>query len=126
VINETLAMREWPRVFFAGQISGVEGYTESIATGMLAGHYAAAVALGHAPVTVPRETALGSLVNYITHYEGKSFQPANITFDLLQPLDEETRRRVRDKKERRRIQCERALGAFDSWWAAQTLSPATV
>jgi methylenetetrahydrofolate--tRNA-(uracil-5-)-methyltransferase len=126
VITETLAMREWPRVFFAGQISGVEGYTESIATGMLAGCYAAAVASGQVPVTVPRETALGSLVNYITHFEGKNFQPANITFDLLQPLDEETRRRIRDKKERRRIQCERALSAFDSWWAGQSVAPARV
>ncbi|HEY0759443.1 MAG TPA: methylenetetrahydrofolate--tRNA-(uracil(54)-C(5))-methyltransferase (FADH(2)-oxidizing) TrmFO [Acidisarcina sp.] len=119
VISETLSMRAYPGIFFAGQISGVEGYTESIATGMLAGLYAAAVAEGRSPACVPRETALGSLVNYITRYEGKSFQPANITFDLLQPLDEETRRRVRDKKERRRMQCERALAAFDGWWAEQ-------
>ena len=119
VITETLAMREWPGVFFAGQISGVEGYTESMATGLLAGLYAAAAAQGRTPATVPRETALGSLVNYITHFEGKNFQPANITFDLLQPLDEETRKRVRDKKERRRIQCERALAAFDGWWGLE-------
>ncbi len=67
--------------------------------------------------TVPRETALGSLVHYITHAEGKSFQPANITFDLLVPLEEETRKRVRDKRERQRMQCERALAAFEGWWA---------
>ena len=117
VLNETLAMRTWPGVFFAGQISGVEGYTESIGTGMLAGLYAAKAALGEEIRTVPRETALGSLVHYITHAEGKSFQPANITFDLLLPLEEETRKRVRDKRERKRIQCERALAAFEGWWA---------
>ena len=66
----------------------------------------------------PRITALGSLVNYITNAEAKNFQPANITFDLLPALDEETRRRVRDKKERRRIVCEQALAAFDVWWRA--------
>ncbi len=104
-------------LFFAGQISGVEGYTESIASGLLAGLYAAAVAHGEEPVTVPRQTALGSLVNYITQADAKHFQPANITFDLLVPLEEETRRKVRDKKERHRMICERALAAFDGWWA---------
>ena len=71
------------------------------------------------PTSAPRETALGSLVHYITHAEGKRFDPANITFDLLVPLEEETRRKIRDKRERHRIQCERALAAFDAWWAAQ-------
>jgi methylenetetrahydrofolate--tRNA-(uracil-5-)-methyltransferase len=102
-------------IFFAGQICGVEGYTESIATGMLAGIYAAAIAHGHEPAPVPRATALGSLVHYITHAERKNFQPANMTFDLLEPLDEETRRKIRDKKERHRLQCERSLPAFDQW-----------
>ncbi len=104
-------------ILFAGQISGVEGYTESIATGMLAGIYAAALAHGEEPVPVPRATALGSLVHYITHADPKGFQPANITFDLLEPLEEELRKKVRDKKARHRIQCERALAAFDTWWA---------
>ena len=110
-------------VLFAGQICGVEGYTESIASGMLAGIYAAAFANGDNPVPVPRATALGSLMHYITHADPKNFQPANITFDLLQPLDEETRRRVRDKKERHRIVCDRALEAFDEWRAAAELCP---
>ena len=112
------AKGEHPDILFAGQISGVEGYTESIATGMLAGIYAASLAGGEEPVPVPRETALGSLVHYITHADVKHFQPANITFDLLLPLEEEVRRKVRDKKERHRIQCERALAALDSWWSA--------
>lgn len=106
------------RILVAGQLSGVEGYTESIATGLLGGLYAASLARGEQPIPIPRATALGSLVHYITHADAKHFQPANITFDLLEPLDEETRRRVRDKKERRRIQCERALAAFDDWWTA--------
>ncbi len=104
---------------FAGQISGVEGYTESIATGLLAGIYAAALARGEEPTAgCPARRALGSLVHYITHADAKDFQPANITFDLLEPLEEELRKKVRDKKERHRIVCERALAAFDAWWDA--------
>jgi methylenetetrahydrofolate--tRNA-(uracil-5-)-methyltransferase len=112
-----LAGSKNPIILFAGQISGVEGYTESIATGMLAGIYAAALVRGEEPVAVPRATALGSLIHYITHADPKDFQPANITFDLLEPLEDELRKRIRDKKERHRIQCERSLAAFDAWWA---------
>ncbi|MGA8163294.1 MAG: methylenetetrahydrofolate--tRNA-(uracil(54)-C(5))-methyltransferase (FADH(2)-oxidizing) TrmFO [Acidobacteriaceae bacterium] len=115
VLGRLLQMKQHPGIFFAGQISGVEGYTESIATGMLAGIYAAAIARGETPVSVSRGTALGSLVRYVTEADPKRFQPANITFDLLEPLDEETRRKVRDKRERHRIQCERALAAFEAW-----------
>jgi methylenetetrahydrofolate--tRNA-(uracil-5-)-methyltransferase len=115
VLTERLSLKSWPNVFIAGQLSGVEGYTESIATGMLAGIYAATVSEGLEPALIPRETALGSLVHYITHAESKRFQPANITFDLLQPLDEGTRKKIRDKRERHRQQCERALRAFDLW-----------
>jgi methylenetetrahydrofolate--tRNA-(uracil-5-)-methyltransferase len=116
LLNEHLALKSRERILFAGQLSGVEGYTESIATGMLAGIYAAVLARGEEPVPVPRGTALGSLVHYITHADAKNFQPANVTFDLLEPLEEEMRRKVRDKKERHRLQCERALAAFDTWW----------
>ena len=70
---------------------------------------------GEDPAPAPRASALGSLVHYITHAEPKNFQPANITFDLLESLEEETRKKVRDKKERHRIQCDRALAAFDGW-----------
>jgi methylenetetrahydrofolate--tRNA-(uracil-5-)-methyltransferase len=117
VLTPWLNMKDHPGIFFAGQISGVEGYTESIATGMLAGMYAALQAQGVAAEPVPRGTALGSLVRYITQADAKRFQPANITFDLLEPLDEATRRRVRDKRERHRMQCERALEAFGNWIA---------
>ena len=116
LLDEALRLKARPEILFAGQISGVEGYTESIATGMLAGVYAAATAHGAQPVPVPRGTALGSLTHYITHADVKHFQPANITFDLLEPLEEEIRKKVRDKKERHRIVCERALAAFDAWW----------
>ena len=104
-------------ILFAGQLSGVEGYTESIATGLLAGIYAAALARSEEPAPAPRACALGSLVHYITLADPKDFQPANITFDLLEPLEEELRNRIRDKQERHRIVCERALAAFDAWWA---------
>ena len=117
LLDENLRLREAPWLMFAGQLSGVEGYTESIATGLLAGIYAAALARGEEPAPAPRACALGSLVHYITHAEPKDFQPANITFDLLEPLEEELRKKVRDKKERHRIVCERALKAFDAWWA---------
>jgi methylenetetrahydrofolate--tRNA-(uracil-5-)-methyltransferase len=122
LLDECLRLKSLPSLIFAGQICGVEGYTESIASGMLAGIYAAALSRGEEPKPVPRATALGSLVHYITHADVKNFQPANITFDLLEPLDldsldEETRRRVRDKKERHRIVCERALEAFEGWQA---------
>jgi len=125
LLDETLAMREHPEILFAGQIAGVEGYTESIATGLLAGFYAAERAHGRVAVPAPRRTALGSLVNYITRAETRHFQPANITFDLLEPLDEETRRRVRDKRERHRIVCEQALDAFHHWFARE-VTPATI
>jgi methylenetetrahydrofolate--tRNA-(uracil-5-)-methyltransferase len=124
LLDQSLSLKNSAtRLVFAGQLSGVEGYTESIATGMLAGLYAASLARGETPTPVPRATALGSLVHYITHADVKNFQPANITFDLLEPLDEETRRRIRDKKERHRIQCERSLAAFDAWWANSGYSP---
>jgi methylenetetrahydrofolate--tRNA-(uracil-5-)-methyltransferase len=125
LLDQTLVLKANApgRILFAGQICGVEGYTESIASGLLAGIYAAALAKGEEPVPVPRPTALGSLIHYITHADAKNFQPANITFDLLEPLDEETRRQVRDKKERRRIQCDRALAAFEQWRVAAELCP---
>lgn len=116
LLTETLQLRDHSRILFAGQISGVEGYTESIATGMLAGLYVAQLARGEQPEPIPRATGLGSLVHYITHADPARFQPANITFDLLQPLEEEFRRKVRDKRERHKLQCERSLAQFDEWW----------
>lgn len=113
LLSETLQMKQHPRVLFAGQICGVEGYVESIATGLMAGIHAAALATGAAPLPPPRASAFGSLTNYITHADPKKFQPANITFDLLPPLD----RKIRDRPERHRQQCELALKQFESWLA---------
>jgi methylenetetrahydrofolate--tRNA-(uracil-5-)-methyltransferase len=118
LLRETLQMKQHPNVLFAGQISGVEGYVESIATGLLAGMQASALALNTEPAPPPRATAFGALVNYICHAEAKHFQPANITFDLLMPLDEAIRRRIRDKKQRHAMVCERALAELDGWLKA--------
>jgi len=115
LLTELLNLKRHGGVFFAGQISGVEGYTESIAMGMLAGMNVAQTAQGRAPVPPPRETALGSLVHYLCHAESGDFQPANITFDLLPQLDEAVRRRVRDKKIRHKMVCETALEKLAAW-----------
>ena len=122
LLNETLQLKQHPNILIAGQLSGVEGYTESIATGLLAGRFAAALARDETPTAAPRLTANGSLTHYITHATSdggaKHFQPANITFDLLLPLEDDLRKKIRDKKERHRIQCERALVAWNYWLAA--------
>jgi len=115
LLRETLQMKQHPNVLFAGQISGVEGYVESIATGLLAGMQASALARDAEPIPPPRATAFGALVNYICHADAKNFQPANITFDLLQPLDDETGRRIRDKKQRHAMVCQRALAELNIW-----------
>ena len=125
LLDASLQMKAYPRVLFAGQICGVEGYVESMATGLLAGIYAVMLAnqYGEAipqspaaesefPPLIPRATALGSLIHYITRAEAKNFQPANITFDLLPALPE----KVRDRKQRHRLICEQALAEFDAWW----------
>jgi methylenetetrahydrofolate--tRNA-(uracil-5-)-methyltransferase len=111
LLQPTLQMKSHPQVFFAGQICGVEGYVESIATGLLAGIHAAALASNQPLTPAPRASAFGSLTHYVTHADPRNFQPANITFDLLPPLE----RKIRDRKERHRLQCEQALQAFDAW-----------
>jgi methylenetetrahydrofolate--tRNA-(uracil-5-)-methyltransferase len=117
----TLQLKNDSRVLFAGQISGVEGYAESIATGLMAGLNAAAMAAGKPVAAFPRETALGSLCHYITQAEAKTFQPANITFDLLPALDEAAKRQFKhDKKARRGEVCRRARVAFEEFVYANT------
>jgi methylenetetrahydrofolate--tRNA-(uracil-5-)-methyltransferase len=111
LLRGTLQMKTHPRVLFAGQICGVEGYVESIATGLMAGMNAAALVGGEDPVAPPRASAFGSLTHYVTHADAKNFQPANITFDLLPALE----KKMRDRKERRRLQCELAVKQFDEW-----------
>ncbi|HZQ42891.1 MAG TPA: methylenetetrahydrofolate--tRNA-(uracil(54)-C(5))-methyltransferase (FADH(2)-oxidizing) TrmFO [Acidobacteriaceae bacterium] len=126
LLTETLQLKQHPTILIAGQLSGVEGYTESIASGLLAGRFAAALAHGQQPQPAPRLTANGSLTHYITHAEAKHFQPANITFDLIPPLEEDFRRKIRDKKERHRIQCDRALTAWNDWLASSPVHQAAL
>ncbi len=111
LLLETLQMKAHPRIFFAGQICGVEGYVESIATGLMTGMHAASLVRDEAPTAPPRASAFGSLTHYVTHANPKNFQPANITFDLLPPLE----KKIRDRHERHRLQCELALREFDLW-----------
>jgi methylenetetrahydrofolate--tRNA-(uracil-5-)-methyltransferase len=126
LLTPLMNLRHYANVFFAGQISGVEGYTESIAMGMLVGMHASRIAQGLPAIAPPRDTALGSLVHYLCHAESKSFQPANITFDLLPQLDEATRRRIRDKKLRHKMVCDQALHAASQWLVKVGAIPAPV
>jgi methylenetetrahydrofolate--tRNA-(uracil-5-)-methyltransferase len=116
LLSPALQLRAHPRVFFAGQISGVEGYVEAIATGLMAGMHAAALAVGEEPRALPRDTALGSLCHYISGADSSNYQPANITFDLLPQLDDATRQKLRrDKHARHAEVCRRALEALDNY-----------
>lgn len=116
LLTPTLQLRSRPDVFFAGQISGVEGYVESIATGLMTGRHAAALAAGEPIRAFPRETALGSLCAYVSGADPSDYQPANITFDLLPALDEETRQKFRrDKRARHTEVCRRALEALEAY-----------
>lgn len=117
LLLETLQMREHPRVLFAGQISGIEGYTEAMATGMIAGMNAARLARGLEPSAPPRESASGSLAFYLANADAKNFQPANTTFALLPAIEPELRRRLKRKADRCHFQVERGLKAFNDWLA---------
>src|SRR2546425_6211416 len=101
LLTPTLQLRTHPHVLFAGQISGVEGYVEAIATGLMAGMHASALASGGAPQPLSRETALGSLCHYVSGADAANYQPANITFDLLPQLDDATRLKLRHDKNAR-------------------------
>jgi methylenetetrahydrofolate--tRNA-(uracil-5-)-methyltransferase len=115
VLSETMQMRERSNIFFAGQITGVEGYVESVAMGWLAGQNAARRALARAPISAPRLSAMGALARYVANAQTKNFQPVNITFALLEPLPEQDRRRVRRKRDRHNLQVELALKEWDEW-----------
>jgi methylenetetrahydrofolate--tRNA-(uracil-5-)-methyltransferase len=87
VLCETWQLRDHPSIFFAGQMSGVEGYVESAASGLLAGINAAALATGHAPSAPPRTTAIGALAFYASHANPAHYEPSNITFGIMEPMD---------------------------------------
>jgi len=113
VLDADLQSRRRGGLFFAGQISGVEGYTESAATGLFAGINAALLARGERTVTLPRETMLGALCHYVSHARSEGYQPTNGTFGLLP----EPPREIRRKRDRRLARSKRALEALDAWIA---------
>ncbi|WP_195961170.1 FADH(2)-oxidizing methylenetetrahydrofolate--tRNA-(uracil(54)-C(5))-methyltransferase TrmFO [Enterococcus casseliflavus] len=109
LLQQTYQSKKREDLFFAGQMTGVEGYVESAASGLMAGINAAKLAKGEAPIIMPRETTIGSMAYYITHAEGKHFQPMNANFGLLPELPE----RIRDKKSRYEALANRALAALE-------------
>ncbi len=115
LLHPTLQTRPNPALFFAGQLCGVEGYVESIATGLLAGINAARLIQGQSLSAPPAGTACGSLVHYVSDAASVPFQPANISFGLLSGNAADLKPRIRDKKERHRIQVEQALASLDQW-----------
>ncbi len=120
LLRETLGFRGEPGVFFAGQLTGVEGYLESAATGLMAGVNAARLTRGVSACSPPPTTMLGALLHYITHADPSTFQPINANFGVLPPLPQI----VRDRRERNRQLVERALADFRSW--QQSLSSSSV
>jgi methylenetetrahydrofolate--tRNA-(uracil-5-)-methyltransferase len=115
ILTETLQTKKQPNLFFAGQITGVEGYVESVGTGWLAGLNAARIARRENTISAPASSAIGALCRYVSNVETKNFQPVNITFGLLAPVSEELRRKYRNKRERHNVQVELALKDWDEW-----------
>jgi methylenetetrahydrofolate--tRNA-(uracil-5-)-methyltransferase len=114
VLRETWQTRKRPDLLFAGQISGVEGYVESAASGLIAGRNAAALARGEEPRVLPRTTAIGALAYYVSHADPHGYQPTNITFGIMPPPDATPGRRLK-KEERKTATSTRALAALDEW-----------
>jgi methylenetetrahydrofolate--tRNA-(uracil-5-)-methyltransferase len=117
VLRETWQTKQRPDLFFAGQISGVEGYVESAASGLMAGRNAAAVARGDEARVPPRTTAIGALAYYVSHADPRNYQPTNITFGIMPPPDSPDGRRRVKRDERKIATSERALHALDEWIA---------
>ncbi len=125
ILHETLATKSNPKLFFAGQITGVEGYVESVATGWIAGLNAVRT-LRDQPLLIASQTsAIGALCRYVSNVETKNFQPVNITFGLLEPLPVEIRKKVKQKRERHMIQVERALVDWDGWLPKRKIAEAS-
>lgn len=115
VLAATMQVREHPSIFFAGQITGVEGYVESVAMGWLAGNNAARLAAGEELLVAPPRSAIGALARYVSSAETKNYQPVNITFALLEPLAPDQARSVRRKRDRHLLQVKLALEEWDAW-----------
>ena len=116
VLLPTWQTRHRPDLFFAGQVSGVEGYVESAASGLIAGRNAAAIAKGEPPQAPPRTTAIGSLAHYVSHADPTTYQPTNITHGIMPPLDQPPR----DKMKKKLMIAERALADLEAWQLVAT------
>ena len=121
-LTSHLSLRDDPKTLFAGQLTGVEGYTESSATGLLAGINLARLVAGEPPAIPPPTTMLGALYRYLHEADPQHFQPMNANFGLLDELDVA----VRDKRRKREMMAERALRALDEWSTASDITAAGV
>jgi methylenetetrahydrofolate--tRNA-(uracil-5-)-methyltransferase len=118
VLKDTWQTKGRADLFFAGQVSGVEGYVESAASGLVAGINAAALVTGREPAAPPRSTAIGALGYYVSHADPRHYQPTNITFGIMPPLDDATTALPRgrgSKLDRKHAISDRALRALDEW-----------
>ncbi len=118
VLKATWQTRRRGDLLFAGQVSGVEGYVESAASGLMAGLSAAALAAGEMPAAAPRTTAIGALAYYVSHADPAHYQPTNITFGIMPPLEPPAGRRPPKGMDRKRLLSERALADLERWQAA--------
>jgi len=133
VLRETWQTRRRDDLFFAGQVSGVEGYVESAASGLIAGRNVAALTLGRPLSAPPRTTAIGALGFYVSHANPRNYQPTNITFGIMEPIDDRavTRgktadgRRMSLKEARKQAMADRALADLDAWMAKRRLEMST-
>jgi methylenetetrahydrofolate--tRNA-(uracil-5-)-methyltransferase len=116
-LQQTYQTKARDTLFFAGQVTGVEGYVESAAAGLIAGINACRVAEGNAPLIFPEDTAIGSLARYITHTSANNFQPMNITFGIIPPLEQ----KIRNKMEKNEKISERALDSLAGFVEANSL-----
>src|SRR5689334_25090092 len=121
-LTRHLSLRDDPMTLFAGQLTGVEGYTESSATGLLAGINLARLLIGELAVVPPPTTMLGALYRYLREADPRHFQPMNANFGLLDELEVA----VRDKRRKRELMSERALRALDEWSTASGITAAGV
>jgi methylenetetrahydrofolate--tRNA-(uracil-5-)-methyltransferase len=121
-LTPALTLRDDPLVFLAGQITGVEGYTESSASGLLAGINLARTLAGDEPVIPPPTTMLGALYRYLRDSDPKHFQPMNANFGLVDDLAKPER----DKRKKKELMAERALADLDAWITATSISPAAL
>jgi methylenetetrahydrofolate--tRNA-(uracil-5-)-methyltransferase len=121
-LTRHLSLRDDPMTLFAGQLTGVEGYTESSATGLLAGINLARLLAGEEPVIPPPTTMLGALYRYLNEADPRHFQPMNANFGLLDDLEPP----IRDKRRKREMLAERALRSLDVWSVANGLSLAAI